>query len=325
MNESWTCRDYQEGDEHQILSLFDEVFGKKMSLDFWRWRFRDNPFGQGIIKLLFDGNELIGHYAVMPIVVRVVDKPLKAVFSMTTMTHPSYAGKGIFTYLAEETYTTSKSKGYQFAYGFPNKNSYSGFVRKLGWLDLGKITILEKKLAPSTIMPSKAKYVMKEVKYFDNTINKLWDGVQRDYAAIVPRNDIFLNWRFAQNPNATYAKYVALDSANSISGYLILKTYQENDITKGHIVDMLANPDTHLVASLVEYACGYFEERSINNISCWIPPKSIYDDVLVDNGFVRSETETYFGFRSFTDDAELNKSLSDIANWYITMGDSDVF
>ncbi len=42
-------RDYNEGDESAILDLFELVFGKSMSRDFWKWRFVDNPSGEGMI------------------------------------------------------------------------------------------------------------------------------------------------------------------------------------------------------------------------------------------------------------------------------------
>ena len=137
-------RDYNSGDEYRILDLFKQVFQREMGLNFWRWRFLENPFGKAIIKLSFDRDILIGHYAVIPMDVQVQGETIKAVFSMTTMTHPEYSGKGIFTCLAEDNYRLCQDKGFNFVYGFPNRNSHQGFVRKLKWQDLGKLAILEK-------------------------------------------------------------------------------------------------------------------------------------------------------------------------------------
>ena len=51
MNETWTCRDYQDGDEYQIAALFNEVFQRDMALAYWRWRYLENPFGKLIVRL----------------------------------------------------------------------------------------------------------------------------------------------------------------------------------------------------------------------------------------------------------------------------------
>ena len=33
----------------QIISLYNKVFEKKADLDYWGWRFENNPFGKMII------------------------------------------------------------------------------------------------------------------------------------------------------------------------------------------------------------------------------------------------------------------------------------
>ena len=59
-------RGYEENDEVQILKLFELVYNRKMNLDFWKWRFKNNPFGfEPQINLMFDGDILVGHYAVI--------------------------------------------------------------------------------------------------------------------------------------------------------------------------------------------------------------------------------------------------------------------
>lgn len=326
MKESWVCRDYESGDEHKILGLFAQVIQREMSLDFWRWRFLEGPFGKGIIKLLFDGDKLIGHYAVIPMDVQVQDKLLKAVLSVTTMTHPDYSGQGIFTFLAEETYKFCQERGFKFVFGFPNRNSYPGFVRKLKWQDLGKMTLLEKRLQPMTERrPARTRFSVKETKRFESTLNLLWDKVKRDYMVIVPRTEQFLNWRFVQSPDTKYTKYIALDKYDTISGYIVLKIYAQEDMMRGHIVDMLSITEEKVVDLLLEYSYDYFFEKGIRDIFCWMPRDSFYEDILKEEGFVRKETDTYFGVRVFNENNLSVKGVEQLSNWFITMGDSDVF
>jgi hypothetical protein len=70
MEQHWTCRDFQDGDESHIIRLFKLAFNQEIDLPFWKWRFVENPCGRGIIKLLFEADKLIGHYAVTPVAVR---------------------------------------------------------------------------------------------------------------------------------------------------------------------------------------------------------------------------------------------------------------
>ena len=52
-------RNYELGDEHKILELFELTFGRKMSPAYWNWRFKNNP--TGIIAInLNDDDSLIG-------------------------------------------------------------------------------------------------------------------------------------------------------------------------------------------------------------------------------------------------------------------------
>lgn len=60
-------------------------------------------------------------------------KQCLAAQSGDTMTHPAHGGKGLFTTLAKMTYELAKQEGIQFIFGFPNENSYPGFVKRLNW------------------------------------------------------------------------------------------------------------------------------------------------------------------------------------------------
>lgn len=325
MKESWICRDYREGDERQILALFKEVFGQELSLAFWRWRFIENPFGRGIIKLLFDGQELIGHYALMPVAVQVKSGVVKAAFSMTTMTHPDYSGKGIFAYLAEETYKLCQERGLNFVYGFPNRNSYPGFAKRLRW-HLAKMTVLKERQPSATKRrPIRTNLSVKKVERFEDTMDLLWDRVKEGYAVAIPRTKQYLNWRFVSSPDVQYAKYIVSDSYQTILGYVVLKTYTGDNIRRGHIVDIMSVTDEEIVRVLLDSARDYYFRDGTVDISCWLPQNSFYSNILEKEGFVREETDTYFGVRVFDEANLLAKGVEQLSSWFITMGDSDVF
>ncbi len=320
MEQHWKYRDYVKGDERLIIHLFKRVFGKEMPLPFWKWRFVENPYGNGIIKLMFDDDKLIGHYAVIPMSVQVAGTSVKAAFSMTTMTHPEYSGRGIFTFLAEEVYNACAKQGLSFVYGFPNSNSYPGFTQKLGWAGLGKILNFHKVLADESGKPPVID--MRCIESFDNRADLLWEKVKGNYSIIVPRVEKYLNWRFSRNPDVYYQKYILLDKQGQMIGYAILKQYVNDAGKKGHIVDMLSINDEESIRILIRHSCAYFRNKQIADVSGWFPVKSQYRRILEEEGFKAEETGQNFGVSTFDQAHNLVKSME---NWYLTMGDSDVY
>jgi GNAT superfamily N-acetyltransferase len=324
MKDSWLCRDYQSGDEYQILSLYEEVNNRNMALEYWRWRHAKSPFGKGIIKLVLADGKLIGHYAVTPMDILVDNRPLRAVFSLHTMTHPAFQRQGIFTFLAEEVYKRCQSESFSFAYGFPNENSYHGFTNKLGWTGFGKMSSLEKKLDAKTKAVSKAGNIH-EIDRFDDRVNVLWDTVKAGYRVIVPRTKDYLNWRFAEHPTVEYPRYIITSGGSELSGYMVLKVYRNGDLVKGHIVDMLSVDDEHTVKGLLNTAHDYFIERGIENLSCWMPESCFCTRILKQEGFINKEFDVNFGVRIFEKADKSLRSVEQLDNWHLTMSDVDVF
>ncbi|MFC1900291.1 GNAT family N-acetyltransferase [Chloroflexota bacterium] len=325
MKESWIWRDYQIGDEHQILNLYKEVNQKEMTLAHWTWKFAENPFGKAIIKLLFDGNKLIGHYAVLPMDVQVQGKPVKAALSVNTMTHPDYRGHGIFPFLGQETYQTCMDNGIRFIYGFPNNNIYQPRINKLEWIGFGKMTSLEKELEPGNMGAIEPESQICPIDSFDERVNSLWNKTRSGYSISVIRTTEFLNWRFTAHPVVNYPKYVYADDNNNVLGYMALKTFIDEDEIKGHIVDMLCIDEEYIFRHLISYACNYFIENGITNLSCWAPEGSFYSRVLEKEDFFRTEFNVYFGIRTLDMEDESISDIKQMTNWHLTMGDIDVF
>ncbi|WP_419782411.1 GNAT family N-acetyltransferase [Malaciobacter marinus] len=117
----------------QILELFEHSFGSKMDENLWNWAYINNPNENPIVSLYYDGEKLVGHYAVIPIKFIHNQKNLNAVLSMTTMVNSAYRKYGIFIEQANEVYDKATELGYKFVCGFPNKKSAPGFKKRLDW------------------------------------------------------------------------------------------------------------------------------------------------------------------------------------------------
>jgi len=118
----------------QILELYEHSFGTQMDEKLWTWAYIDNPNGNPIVSLYFDGERLVGHYAVISIKFIHNQQNLNAVLSMTTMVDSAYRKYGIFIEQANEVYDKASELGYKFVCGFPNKKSAPGFRKRLDWI-----------------------------------------------------------------------------------------------------------------------------------------------------------------------------------------------
>jgi len=321
MKDSWICRDYQSGDENQILALNNEFNDRKMTLEHWKWKFAENPFGKAIIKLMFDSGKLIGHRGAMPIVVSIQGRDFPSAQTVNNLIHPDYRRMGISTHLAKAICEEAKERGIKFMYNFINPDSHLVHSKIDVWQMLDQRSAWQKKLpskSTSTMLRSRA---IKKIERLD----RLWNRVKQDYMVVVPRTAKFLNWRFTQHPTEEYSKFIIEDNSEEISGYLVLKTYRGRDEVKGHIIDMLCLNEADIVKNLLDYSYNFFVEKGIRNLSCWMPESFFYTSVLKEEGFAREIMETHCGLWILDKQDRLLEKAKYIRNWHITMGDSDVF
>ncbi len=325
MKDSWICRDYQDGDEYQILALYKEFNDREMTLEHWKWKFVESPFGRGIIKLMFDGDKLIGHRGAIPMAVSVQGRVTLSAIIVNTLTHPDYRRLGISTYLADAIYEEARKQGVKFIYNFPNPDSYPLYSKLGGWEMLDQRSAWQKQLQIRTAPTMSHSSAIKQIKGFDHRVNLLWDRVKDDYVVVVPRTEKFLNWRFTEHPTIEYSKFISENSGDEILGYMVLKIYARGNELKGHIIDMLCVNERDIAKSLLNYSCDFFIEKKITALSCWMPPSCFYTSILREEGFTSDIMETHFGLRILDKQDNILQKVRHIRNWHLTMGDSDVF
>ena len=317
------ARDYMPGDEVGISGLFDIVFGRKINLGLWKWRYLKNPYGRAIIRVMFDEEQMVGHYAVIPVPLCVKGKVYRAAFSMTTMTHPDYRGKGIFTSLASDVYDLCSKDGISLVFGFPNKNSYHGFVNKLGWQGFGPVEGWETNEVSNTRIHDSG-LVIEMVENLDKEYDKLWDIIRKGFIVAVPRDRKYMEWRYIKKPGNEYAVFAIKDSREVIYGIIVLKIYIGEKGAMGHIVDILVGERDGVLECALNYAIKNFFMNNITKITCWLNDE-VAGKCLKDMGFRSKEWPTFFGVKILDRNDEHLSATLRFDNWRITMGDSDVF
>ncbi|WP_244153216.1 GNAT family N-acetyltransferase [Shewanella morhuae] len=127
-----------------IAELFLESFDKNLSKELWQWAYLDNPFGEPLVSMAFDGKKLIGHYAVVPMNLESENESVLGFLSMTTMVGINYRKHGLFQKLAERVYNLINAFNQPaIVFGFPNESSTPGFIKRLQWIVSDKYRVIQ--------------------------------------------------------------------------------------------------------------------------------------------------------------------------------------
>lgn len=195
------------------VQLFRACFPKAYHLDesYLQWLYAENPEGYVVGYDAWYGDRLAAHYVCIPTQMKLLGVIRTGLLSLNTATHPDFQGKGLFTRLAEQVYSSAAREGYEFIYGVANANSTPGFVRKLGFSQLGQ---LDAKIGIGPVLRRDSH--SKSGTESDSSFSRSW-------------TDQSLKWR-VQNPKNPVS--VAKDAAGNLyayarTGYPGLRAYAE--------------------------------------------------------------------------------------------------
>lgn len=361
MNSLLNIREYVDGDEKDIIPLFEKVFGRPMgkteSEQHWRWEFLGNPVKPISIMLAWDGDRLISQEAANLLRVSVNGAEHLGLLIFDSMTDPEYKGLGIFTETAKSLYKCQAEKGYEFVYGFPNANVVQARIKKLDWdiispmpihirpIDVGPFvknktrnallgTLASKVSKPLLGFPHNLISIpdnsieIHQLKKFDKWADELWLRCCDQHKLWVIRDFKYLSWRYDMRPESQYNLFTAWVN-NEIVGYVITTSQIRNEGKVCFILDILADIN---VNGAIEALLKNVINSSIKNndalISAVLMPVSVYRSAFHKFFFIPLPKrlfpqEIHFGGR------QLNNKISpeifqNPASWHISWGDTDL-
>lgn len=317
------------------------------------WQYLNNP--SGIPYLLtsreITTNELAGQYLVLPIKFNLANTDVNGSLSLNTLTSPKYQGKGLFTKMARATYKECADSNALFTIGFPNPNSYPGFVRNLEFKHLGDIPLLVKPLrmlnmAFSLLQKKNQKHggdikmkslnaknsKIKEFEFNEEGIgikyDKFWNIIKKQYKLSVNKDFTYLKWRYETLPTRDYKLFYFEDNGE-IVGLVILRAEHVWGFDVGLIMDLLVIDGYAKISKiLLSYAKNVFKKSKIDFIAA-LHSKTYEYDLFKKSYFLKIPQcflpqKIHFIVRlnkEFTNSEMLFKSK----NWKLTFGDYDVF
>jgi hypothetical protein len=118
-------------DVPEIIRLLKTSLSDNHTASNFLWKHYDNPFGKSYGLLACDEGQIVGVRMFMFWEFRQMNKIVRAIRPVDTITHPNYRGRGIFKKLTLEG--LQKNEGnYDIIFNTPNSNSFPGYL-KLGW------------------------------------------------------------------------------------------------------------------------------------------------------------------------------------------------
>ena len=140
MTISFKFKEVSLGQLEDMVDLFKECFGDtKLTSDYVKWLYFDNPDGVVIGYNAYDDKNLAAHYAVVPR--NFVFEDYNTVLSLNTATSPKYRGMSLFGKLATKTYVLAKQKSNCAVLGVANQNSINGFLKRLQFMHHGQVSL----------------------------------------------------------------------------------------------------------------------------------------------------------------------------------------
>jgi hypothetical protein len=119
---------------HDLIPLFKTVFHEKVTPKFLLKKYDTRSVGPEFVGFIAYSpqEKAVAYYGVIPCFFQLNGKKVVAAQSADTMTHPDHRKKGLFQNLALKTYALAAELDIKFVFGFPNQDSYPGFM-KLNW------------------------------------------------------------------------------------------------------------------------------------------------------------------------------------------------
>jgi len=318
-------------DGEKIVPFLNQVFDgwpgfnqATSSLDYWRWKHIDNPRGESLITVCELDGDLIGvsHNAILQI--KQGESLITAGQSSDLAVHEDHRLMGVRNAIVDEMFKHFAGKGICYNLTvtrhphllqslkrkqrprFPhNIQCYTRiqdiqrhlenipmdneWLMKTGYKTLSFINAITQQL---THTPNQKAQQIREISFFEESINTFWDQVSRHYDFIGVRDRAYLNWRYC-DPRAGDYRVTCAEENGSISGYVVTGTNKVNPgYPIGYIMDLLTLPDKPWISSqLLREAVKSMDDEGINIILCLAISGNSLEKALSQNGFLNSFQE----------------------------------
>lgn len=326
---------YHQGDENQIVALFEDVFQTQRSLAHWSWKYRDDPYGRHRISLAWLDKKLVAHYGGYPLPFHLgncEDSGTVIVYHAgDKMTSPAVRGIGFgrTSILVKtcEHFKTHHCRG-KIAFYYGVVTGHSGRMGKM-FLDYRPVApvvrwtkYIDRLDQPGPWRKMWGLWCVEIVRRLPDDIDEFLKKVGPAYGTLVWRTSRYLQWRYLERPDLHYY-FLTLRRKRKLEAWAVFSR-QGQDLLWG---DALISPGldvdglSFLLSNAVRVAG---DQESLSRIVAWFPDRTHWLMALLKNTGFRSEPEPN-GLTFVVIPVDQKSPKVDRESFHYSWGDTDLF
>ena len=317
--DDYQIREFRPSDRDGFLSLYEDVWGRSKSVDWFEWRFGQNPYSQDVemIVATHDGT-IVGAEPVLPFPVAAGERTVLAGQPVDWIVHADHRRRGLFTRMTTRL-IEARPAGPELYFNFPTDALQRG-LQKFDWTTVGTLPTRYRIQNPAAIVDRSASKTPRVVSPLGRLGSPLVRGglvamdritvptvddctvhrvsgiattpIHEVYADTrpddlhVPRTESFLDWRFA-NPRWDTTTYVASRDGRPVATAVVCtETVDQAQVARLlDIQPMTTRSDrTRAVAALLGQIL-----RDYRDVDILTAPQEPYPGLFQRTGFIRDD------------------------------------
>ncbi len=321
----WNLRRYERPDGEQIISLVNLVQDHvPFTIERWAWEYPECVGGPARVWIAEHEGQVIGHNGMLRFDCFVDGEQEGILLWVDAMVHPDFRRQNLHAELSVCILREFKKSGIALSVVFPNERSIRQ-LEKDEWFNVARSPSLAVDPADFDTRPVPAGVDVREVERFGSEIEGLLASLRSTFRFALMRHPAYLNWRYVDKPDDTYLPCLAL-KGDRVCGYMVYKLFDKpGEPRRSHIVDIWTDPeDREAMAALIRHASAKAAAAKSTELSTWMFPHAPSFPILADHGFKPRPRDRFF-LANVSGRWALGDAVGDSANWYLTMGDSDVY
>lgn len=308
----YDIRAWRPGDEGSLLETYNLVFGagdpafRPRTLGEWEWAFQRNPAGSRV-WLALRGEQVVAQYAALPYRTWVEGEERRFAQIVDSMVHPEHRDEapgsgaeepGLLVRTAERFFEAHGGRDRDLVhYGWPTEEAWRVGKAFLAYEVVRTQNFLVRELGAGAVeMPA----AVEELERFDHEARWVYDRCVGDWAASVIRDEVFLNWRFADHPRHDYTALGVRDGEGHLRGYAVFRVGDFLLPRVGMVLDWLVPPGEPEVGELLLQAVSArAQSGGAAAVAVIFPEWSPWFERFQDEGFLVYPSHYFMVARNF--------------------------
>lgn len=329
-----------------VAAFSRRATGAEIPIEYWRWRYFDNPAGPSGIAIASDGEEIVGLISAFAVPFRLGGQRLLASQVGHNDIITPYRSSGVYFELVSTVFRELVDQhGVDFCFGIAIKETRDLSMVLMGFDEVGSIRKLVKIIDPVPHLREKwnvplprwvgslvaKRHLGSHRALRDCTVSRFEHfGDAHDLALsqshghhlLVCRDASYLEWRYTDCPLQHYEK-LQLSSGDSVLGWVVYHVLEQQGIRYGILDECFGSEeDGQGIGRLVDLAVVELLKQDASAIVAWAAPSTSLYRALRDHRFVPRPSLRSLIVRAVSDRVPA-AVLAAEDRWYYTIGDTE--